>query len=75
MEMASFHIGMASGSIVTEERMRDVNRIAVRELGPTLYPMVENTGRSMTSLCMTMLGDAQRPRPVGVIAMFSRPRP
>lgn len=41
---------------VTAQQMRDVDRIAIRELGPNLLQMMENAGRSLASIRMTMPG-------------------
>jgi len=37
--------------------MREVDRIAVEETGPTLLQMMENAGRSLAALAMHLLGD------------------
>lgn len=53
---------------VTAQQMRDVDRVAVQEIGPSLQQMMENAGRSLASLCMTMLGERWTTRPVVVVA-------
>ena len=42
---------------VTARQMRDVDRVAVEEIGPSLEQMMENAGRSLAWLCTTMLGE------------------
>jgi NAD(P)H-hydrate epimerase len=41
---------------VTEEQMREIDRIAMEETGPNLYQMMENAGRSLSLLAMEVLG-------------------
>jgi len=41
---------------VTADQMREIDRIAVQETGPTLFQMMENAGRSLASLAMELLG-------------------
>ncbi len=42
---------------ITTAQMREVDRVAVDELGPNLYQMMENAGRNLASLCVELLGD------------------
>lgn len=49
---------------VAEPQMREIDRVAVEELGPNLHQMMENAGRSLASVCMTMLGERGAGRPV-----------
>ncbi len=40
---------------VTSEQMREIDRIAMHELGPNLYQMMENAGRALASRVLTRL--------------------
>ena len=42
---------------VTTPQMREVDRVAIEEVGPNLYQMMENAGRNLASLCVEMLGE------------------
>jgi len=42
--------------VVTRDQMREIDRIAVEETGPTLLQMMENAGRSLAQLVLTPLG-------------------
>ncbi len=42
---------------ITEQQMREVDRIAVQETGPNLFQMMENAGRNLASLAMELVGD------------------
>lgn len=53
---------------VTTAQMREVDRVAIEEVGPNLYQMMENAGRNLASLCMEMLGEAWATSPVVVLA-------
>ncbi len=53
---------------VTAQQMRDVDRVAVEDIGPNRHQMMENAGRSLASVCMTMLGERGAGRPVAVVA-------
>lgn len=67
--MASFRTeGGLSVPAVTARQMRDVDRVAVEGIGPSLEQMMENTGRSLALLCTTMLGEPWMTRPVVVVA-------
>ncbi len=69
VEMDSFQT--ESGLVVpavTAEQMREVDRVAIEEVGPNLYQMMENAGRSLASLCVEMLGEAWATSPVVVLA-------
>ncbi len=37
---------------VTTEQMREVDRVAIEEVGPNLYQMMENAGRNLASMCV-----------------------
>lgn len=41
---------------VTEEQMREVDRVAMEETGPNLLQMMENAGRNLASLAFEVLG-------------------
>ena len=53
---------------VTTSQMREVDRVAIEELGPNLYQMMENAGRNLASLCMELLGEAWATSPIVVLA-------
>jgi len=53
---------------VTTQQMREVDRVAIEEVGPNLYQMMENAGRNLASLCVEMLGDRWTDPPVVVLA-------
>ncbi len=48
--------------------MRQVDRVAVEQVGPNLYQMMENAGRSLASVCVEMLGDGWAGKPLVVLA-------
>ncbi len=41
---------------VTADQMRAVDRIAMEETGPNLFQMMENAGRNLALLAITVLG-------------------
>jgi NAD(P)H-hydrate epimerase len=53
---------------ITTEQMREVDRIAVEELGPNLYQMMENAGRNLALTAIEMLGGGWRSAPIVVLA-------
>jgi len=53
---------------VTADQMREVDRIAVEENGPSLLQMMENAGRSLAALAMHLLGDHWRRSRIVVLA-------
>ncbi|MBH0097517.1 NAD(P)H-hydrate epimerase [Salinibacterium sp. NSLL150] len=53
---------------ITRTQMREVDRVAVEELGPNLYQMMENAGRNLASLCVELLGDRWPSAPIMVLA-------
>lgn len=53
---------------VTTEQMRELDRVAIEEVGPNLYQMMENAGRNLASMCVEMLGEAWATAPVVVLA-------
>jgi len=42
---------------VTTDQMREIDRVAVDEVGLNLYQMMENAGRNLAEFCMEFLGD------------------
>ena len=42
---------------ITTAQMREVDRVAVEEVGPNLYQMMENAGRSLAEMCAQSLGN------------------
>ena len=59
--------GLAVPAITTEQ-MREVDRVAVDEVGPNLYQMMENAGRNLASLCVELLGQDWHRAPIVVLA-------
>lgn len=53
---------------VTADQMREVDRIAIDEVGPNLYQMMENAGRNLALSSIEMLGAEWRDKPVVVLA-------
>ena len=53
---------------VTTDQMREVDRVAVEEIGPNLYQMMENAGRNLAELCVQLLGEQWETRPIAVLA-------
>jgi len=53
---------------VTAVQMREVDRVAISEVRPNLYQMMENAGRNLASLCVQTLGDGWTTVPVVVLA-------
>jgi NAD(P)H-hydrate epimerase len=53
---------------ITAEQMREVDRIATAETGPSLLQMMENAGRSLASLALELLGPHWRTSRVVVLA-------
>lgn len=53
---------------VTTAQMREVDRVAVEEVGPTLLQMMENAGRNLAELCVQQLGTRWTERSVVVAA-------
>ena len=53
---------------ITTAQMREVDRIAVEELGPNLYQMMENAGRNLALAVLATLGDAAWSTPIVVMA-------
>ncbi len=53
---------------VTTAQMREVDRVAVEEVGPNLYQMMENAGRNLATLCVERLGEGWAAVPIVVHA-------
>lgn len=53
---------------VTTPRMREVDRVAVEEVGPNLHQMMENAGRNLATLCAGLLGEGWSSAPIAVLA-------
>ncbi len=53
---------------ITTAQMREVDRVAVEDVGPNLYQMMENAGRNLASLCVELLGNRWPSAPVVVLA-------
>lgn len=53
---------------ITTAQMREVDRVAIDELGPNLYQMMENAGRNLASLCVELLGGRWPSAPIVVLA-------
>lgn len=69
MATEAFHT--AAGLLVpaiTTAQMREVNRIAINEVGPNLYQIMENTGRNLASRCIATLGELWTTVPILVLA-------
>lgn len=53
---------------VTADQMREVDRVAIEEVGPNLFQMMENAGRNLALSSIEMLGAEWRTKPVVVLA-------
>jgi len=53
---------------VSSAQMREIDRIATEETGPTLLQMMENAGRSLASLAMNVLGENAKDAKTVVVA-------
>lgn len=53
---------------VTAAQMREVDRIAIEEIGPNLYQMMENAGRNLAALTIRLLGSEWRDKRIVVLA-------
>ena len=53
---------------VTAAQMRKVDRIAIEEIGPNLYQMMENAGRNLAALTIRLLGSEWRDERIVVLA-------
>ena len=53
---------------ITTEQMREVDRVAIDEVGPNLFQMMENAGRGLAELALERLGAAWASTPIVVLA-------
>jgi NAD(P)H-hydrate epimerase len=53
---------------ITTDQMREVDRVAVNEVGPNLYQMMENAGRNLALTVLDRLGDDWTTTPIAVLA-------
>ncbi len=53
---------------VTTDQMREIDRIAIEEVGPNLFQMMENAGRSLAETVIETSGSGWRTDPVVVLA-------
>ncbi|MDF1596513.1 MAG: NAD(P)H-hydrate epimerase [Acidimicrobiia bacterium] len=53
---------------ITTDQMREVDRVAIEEVGPNLYQMMENAGRSLALTVLDRLGDDWATTPIAVLA-------
>ena len=53
---------------VTTAQMREIDRVAVEELGPNLFQMMENSGRNLALTVIEQLGDEWSSVPIVVLA-------
>ena len=52
---------------ITTDQMREVDRVAIEELGPNLYQMMENAGRNLAIMVLQTLGAAWSETPITVL--------
>jgi hypothetical protein len=60
---------------VTTEQMIEVDRLAMEELGPNLFQMMENAGRNLALQAIASLGDRTRAFSPSGSAPFQLPEP
>lgn len=53
---------------ISAETMREVDRIAIGEVGPNLFQMMENAGRALAATALRRLGPDSRSIPILVLA-------
>ena len=53
---------------VTTDQMREVDRVAIEEIGPNLYQMMENAGRNLALMVIDTLGADWATVPIAVLA-------
>ncbi len=53
---------------ITTDQMREVDRVAIEELGPNLYQMMENAGRNLAITVLETLGAAWSETPITVLS-------
>lgn len=52
---------------ITTEQMREVDRVAIEEVGPNLYQMMENAGRNLAVTVLETLGADWSEAPIAVL--------
>ncbi|MFW2387463.1 MAG: NAD(P)H-hydrate epimerase [Polyangiales bacterium] len=52
---------------ISTEQMREVDRVAIEEVGPNLYQMMENAGRNLAVTVLETLGPDWREAPIAVL--------
>ena len=53
---------------ITTDQMREVDRVAIEELGPNLYQMMENAGRNLAVTVLETIGAAWSETPIAVLS-------
>ena len=53
---------------ITTHQMREVDRVAIEELGPNLYQMMENAGRNLAVTVLETIGAAWSQTPIAVLS-------
>jgi NAD(P)H-hydrate epimerase len=53
---------------ITADQMREVDRVAIEEVGPNLFQMMENAGRNLALAAIDLLGDRWDRVPIVVLA-------
>jgi NAD(P)H-hydrate epimerase len=53
---------------ITTDQMREVDRVAIEELGPNLYQMMENAGRNLAVTVLETVGAASSQTPIAVLS-------
>lgn len=53
---------------ITANEMREVDRVAIEEVGPNLYQMMENAGRNLALTVLETLGADWRSTPITILA-------
>ena len=53
---------------ITTDQMREVDRVAIDEVGPNLFQMMENAGRNLALSAIDLLGDEWTDAPIVVLA-------
>ena len=53
---------------ITTDQMREIDRVAIDDVGPNLYQMMENAGRSLALAAVELLGPTWWSQPVLVLA-------
>ncbi len=53
---------------IRTDQMREVDRVAIEELGPNLYQMMENAGRNLAMMVLETMGAAWSQTPIAVLS-------